>query len=99
MFDPVEVEVRSFAIILERMWGMEMKKGSWGRCAEDRAEWHCKNNHHWQGHHRRKVGVVIRFLWECSFGGERVVRSDNVVGIEVEYFELNRAGRQLRVRE
>ena len=28
-----------------------MKKGSWGRCAEDRAEWHCKNNRHLQGHH------------------------------------------------
>ena len=52
-----------------------------------------------QGHHKRKVGVVIRFLWECSSGGERVVRSDSVVGIGVEYFVLSRADLQLRVRE
>ena len=50
---------------------------------EDRAEWHCKNNRHLRGHHRRKVGVVIRFLWECSSGGEKVVRSDNVGELEL----------------
>ena len=42
---------------------------------------------------------MIIFLWECSSGGEGVVRSDNVVGIGVEYFGLSRADLQLRGRE
>ena len=66
---------------------------------EDRAEWHCKNSRHLQGHHRRKVGVVIRFLWECSSGGGRVVRIDSVVVIVVQYLGLSKGVLRLRVRE
>ena len=64
---------------------------------EDRAEWHCKNNRHLRGHHRRKVGVVIRFLWEYSFGERRVVRIDSVVGIVVQYLGSGNWVLRLRV--
>ena len=77
-----------------------MKKGSCCRFYEGRAEWHCRNNRHLQGHHKRKVGVVIRFLWECSSVGGRAVRIDSVVvGIVVQYLGLCKGVLRLRGRE
>ena len=49
------------------------------------------------GHHKRKAGGVIRFLWECSFGAGRVVRIDSVVGIVVQYLGLGNWVLRLRV--
>ena len=51
-----------------------------------------------QEHHKRTVGVVIRFLWECSSVGGRVVRIDSVVGIVIEYLGLSKMVLRLRVR-
>ena len=42
---------------------------------------------------------MIRFLWECSSGGGRVVRIDSVVVIVVQYLGLSKGVLRLRVRE